>query len=83
MMWKRWVAFVLCLCFLPVAALAEDAFRTAFHLSFSMNPDAYPESDYAVVKPLADILNLMTLEGHVQTQDTAFDLNADRLLNAS
>lgn len=82
-MWKRWIALVLCLCLFPVTVWSEDVFSTTFHLSFEMDPGAYPEYDYETVKPLAEMLNMLTLEGTLLTQAERFHLDADLLLNHS
>lgn len=81
-MCKRFFALLLCLCLLPVSVLGEG-FGTAFRLSFDMNAAAYPEDVREVLSGIADLLNAVTLEGTLETENGYFETNFDLLVNGA
>lgn len=80
-MFRRILALLLCLLLLPVAAMAEAAEGFRFRLTFDMDESAYPAEVQDVLPGIADLANILTLEGVFAEKDGHFDLQADILLN--
>ena len=80
---RRLLCAVLCLCLLaPSLAVAEqDAAGLKFDLQFQMDPAAFPLEQQKVASGLADLLNILTLQGTLDQSFTGcFDLNASFML---
>lgn len=79
---RRTVCVLLCLCLLPFAALAEqDASGLRFDLSFQMDASAFPAQQQDMVQGFADLLNILTLKGTLESSFTGcFDLNTQLML---
>lgn len=81
---RRALCALLCLCLLlPSLALAEeDATGLRFDLSFQMDPEAFPPEQRGIMRGIADLLNILTLQGTLERSFTdCFDLNAQVMLN--
>ena len=85
-MLKRLAAMLLCLALLPVSALAEapvSADGVRFRLAFGMNPEHYPEDVRNVMTGLADLLDILTVEGELLNPEGDFDLRATLAIGES
>lgn len=82
---KRALALVLCLCLLtPVLALAEtvqEGRGIRFTLEGELFPEQYPVKDQPLMKGLADLVAMLSLEGVLEYDDDSMDLSADLLIN--
>lgn len=76
------MAMLLCLCLLPVWALGES-FGTEFQLSFDMNASAYPEDVREVLSGIADLVNVVTLEGVFEAENGYFESDVDLLVGGA
>lgn len=75
---RRALCALLCLCMLlPSLALADyDATGLRFRLSFQMDGSAFPKAQQPLMNNLAQLMNLLTLEGTLESSFTScFDLN--------
>lgn len=81
-MCKRFFALLLFLCLLPVSVLGEG-FGTAFKLSFDMNAAAYPEDVREVLYGIADLVNVITMEGVFEAENGYFETDFDVLVNGA
>lgn len=80
-MLKKGLALLLCLLLLPVASLAEAVEGVRFRLTFDMDETAYP-SDVADIMPgIADLLDILAVEGVYAEEEGFFDLRAGVTLN--
>lgn len=80
---RRAMCALLCLCLLvPSLAIAEqDVTGLRFSLAFQMDPEAFPEEQQSVMSGIADLMNILTVQGTLDQSFTGcFDLNADLLL---
>lgn len=66
---------------LPVAALAEVVDGVRFRLTFDMDGTAYPASVQEIMPAIADLANILTLEGVFAKNGSFFDLQTDIVLN--
>lgn len=80
MMFKRCLALLLCVLFLPLGALADAAPALSFRLTFDMDASAYPDDVRDIMPGIADLLNELSFEGLLTGLDGEFDLKADLLL---
>lgn len=82
---KRALALVLCLCLLtPVLALAEtvqEGRGIRFTLEGEFFPEQYPVKDQPLIKGLADLVAMLSLEGVLEYDADSMDLSADLLIN--
>ena len=81
---RRALCALLCLCLLlPSLALAEeDATGLRFDLAFQMDADAFPQEQRSVMRGIADLMNILTLQGTLERSFTGcFDLNAQVMLS--
>lgn len=81
---RRAVCMLLCVCLLlPSLALADqDASGLRFDLSFQMDASAFPQAQSATVQGFADLLNILTLKGTLESSFTGcFDLNTELMLD--
>lgn len=81
---RRALCALLCLCLmLPCLAMAEsDVSGVQFDLCFQMDPDTFPAEQKKVLSGIADLLNILTLQGTLEMAYTGcFDMNASLLLN--
>jgi len=62
---RRALCALLCPCLLlPSLALAEeDATGLRFDLTFQMDPEAFPPEQRGIMRGIADLLNILTLQG--------------------
>lgn len=82
---RRALCALLCLCMLlPGLALAEqDASGLRFRLGFQMDGSAFPREQQELMTSLADLVNILTLEGTLESSFTGcFDLNTQLMLNS-
>lgn len=79
-MLKRTLAILCCLLWLPVAALAQAAEGVRFRLTFDMDAAAYPASVADAMPGVADLLDVLALEGTLARADGGFDLNSSLTL---
>ncbi|MCH5286866.1 MAG: hypothetical protein J1E43_05565 [Christensenellaceae bacterium] len=80
-MLKKGFALLLCLLLLPMSSLAEAAEGVRFRLTFDMDESAYPADVADIMPGIADLLEILTVEGLFAEQDGFFDLQADVTLN--
>lgn len=76
-MLKRLAAILLCLMLLPMPALGEETVHgrgASFRLTFAMEPGNYPEGVRTIAAGLADLLDVLTLEGELLNPGDDFDL---------
>ena len=87
---KRWTALVLICCLMvPVFSLGEGALPVIpgtvahqYNLSFHMDADAFPETDEPeTLQGMADLINILSVQGETVTYDISFDTKFDLLLN--
>ena len=74
--WKRLLALLLCLALLPCGALADG-------VQFSLSMTAAEPADSTMHGGLADLLNIVALEGTLATDpdDGCYDLNVELLMD--
>lgn len=80
---RRAVCALLCCCLLfPCLGLAEqDASGLRFDLAFQMDASAFSQEQHTMVQGFADLLNILTLKGTLESSFTGcFDLNTELLL---
>lgn len=83
-LFRRVLCALLCLCLMaPCLAAAEgDASGMAFDLQFQMDPSAFPAEQQKVLAGIADMVNIITLQGTLDKAYTGcFDLNAQLMLS--
>ncbi|MGN0779566.1 MAG: hypothetical protein ACI4MJ_10490 [Aristaeellaceae bacterium] len=81
-LFKQLTALLLCLCLLlPTLACAEGAHALRFTLEGELNPEAYPEAERPLMASLAELMDMMTLEGTFEFNDACIDLNMNLLLD--
>lgn len=83
---RRALCALMCLCLLtPTLALADqDASGVRFDLQLNMDPAAFPQEQQEMLSGIADLLNILTLQGTLDQSFTGcFDLNADILLDGA
>lgn len=81
---RRAVCMLLCVCLLlPGLAMADqDASGLRFDLGFQMDASAFPQEQQASMQGVADLMNILTLKGTLESSFTGcFDLNTELLLN--
>lgn len=81
---RRGVCLLLCFCLLlPSLALADqDASGLRFDLAFQMDASAFPQEQQTLMQGFADLLNILTLKGTLESSFTGcFDLNTELLLD--
>lgn len=78
-LFRRALCVLLCLCLmLPGFALADgDASGVRFDLRFQMDPLAFPPAQRRTLSGIADLINIMSLQGTLEmAYNGCFDLNA-------
>ena len=80
-MFRKALSLLLCLMLLPAGALCEAADGFWFRLTFDMDETAYPAEVRDIVSAIADLAEVLTLEGVYAGLDGYFDLQADLVLN--
>lgn len=81
---RRAMCALLCLCMLlpSLAAAEQDVTGLRFDLAFQMDPEAFSEEEQSVMRGIADLMNILTLQGTLDQSFTGcFDLNASLLLS--
>lgn len=77
---RKAIALLLCL-MMPLCALAETVDGVRFRLTFAMDGAAYPDSVQDILPAIADLADILTIEGVCGSRDGYFDLQTDFLLN--
>lgn len=82
-LFRRMLCALLCLCLLtPALSLAEqDVTGVRFDLRFQMDPSVFPQEQQALACGIADLVNILSLQGTLaQSFNGCFDLNLALML---